>query len=341
MEKSDERITHIEVLVGSKIVFCKEIGPGVNSRIYKVTTANGKTYCVKLYMKRAGDTRDRLGTEFQAFARLWQYGIRVIPKPIAYNQGKSIGVYAFIPGKTFRAKPVSDDHILQAITLLTHLHRVRTSKRLPQFFPASEACFSINDLVKNIQVRKNKLMKISVQHEVLYQFLTRDWEPAWSSVLGYIKQKTKSNLISPSTPLPVTYRTLSPSDFGFHNAILGTHGNVTFIDFEYFGWDDPAKLIADFLLHPGMKLTKEQKSFFVKKAAGIYKNDPTLANRFAVMYPLLGLKWSLIMLNCFLDTSKSSWRWRNVASVQLKKAKKNLDSVHNAFIRHSLPTISP
>jgi hypothetical protein len=50
-------------------------------------------------------------------------------------------------------------------------------------------------------------------------------------------------------------RTLSPSDFGFHNAIRKTDGTLCFIDFEYFGWDDPVKLTADFLHHPGMALS--------------------------------------------------------------------------------------
>lgn len=341
MVKTDELFSLVASFVGAHVVSLRETRLGKNSKIFIATTDTGAMYCVKQYMARAGDTRDRLGTEFRAFAFLWQYGIRVIPKPVAYNHKKSIGVYSFIPGKTLRAKSISDDHVLQAIALLANLHRIRTSKHLPYFSVASEACFSMNELVKNIQTRKNTLMKISNQYASLHQFLTKQWDPVWMSVLGYIKQKTKGNLFSASAPLLEEYRTLSPSDFGFHNAILDTNGTVTFVDFEYFGWDDPAKLIVDFLFHPGMRLTNKQKTLFIKNAASIYINDPTLAKRFPVFYLLLGFKWSLIMLNCFLDTPMSSWKWRNVASVQLVKAKNNLDAVHNAFIHHSLPTLFP
>ena len=52
---------------------------------------------------------------------------------------------------------------------------------------------------------------------------------------------------------------LSPSDFGFHNAILKESGDLVFLDFEYFGRDDPVKLMADFIWHPGMKLSNLQK----------------------------------------------------------------------------------
>ena len=38
---------------------------------------------------------------------------------------------------------------------------------------------------------------------------------------------------------------ISPSDFGFHNALRTNTGPV-FFDFEFSGWDDPAKTIIDF-----------------------------------------------------------------------------------------------
>ena len=39
---------------------------------------------------------------------------------------------------------------------------------------------------------------------------------------------------------------LSPSDFGFHNVIVEKDKILRFIDFEYAGWDDPAKMVSDF-----------------------------------------------------------------------------------------------
>ena len=37
-------------------------------------------------------------------------------------------------------------------------------------------------------------------------------------------------------------------------ACAGAMGRLAFVDFEYFGWDDPVKLTADILLHPGWPL---------------------------------------------------------------------------------------
>ena len=41
-------------------------------------------------------------------------------------------------------------------------------------------------------------------------------------------------------------RCISPSDFGLHNAIR-TAADIRFIDFEFAGWDDPAKALVNFI----------------------------------------------------------------------------------------------
>ena len=56
---------------------------------------------------------------------------------------------------------------------------------------------------------------------------------------------------------------LSPSDFGFHN-ILQSEGRLNFLDFEYAGRDDLAKLLSDFRLCPEIKVKKKYSEIFVK-----------------------------------------------------------------------------
>ena len=95
-------------------------------------------------------------------------------------------------------------------------------------------------------------------------------------------------------------RTLSPSDFGFHNALRRSDGTIVFLDFEYFGWDDPAKTISDFLLHPAQNLDPSLKDHFLKKMLNSFSKSPFLQERLSVFYPLYALKWCLILLNEFL-----------------------------------------
>ena len=62
---------------------------------------------------------------------------------------------------------------------------------------------------------------------------------------------------------------LNPSDFGFHNT-LKKKNKLFFLDFEYFGWDDPVKLTADFIWHPSHSLNKNLQQIW-KRMGKNYK----------------------------------------------------------------------
>ena len=61
-------------------------------------------------------------------------------------------------------------------------------------------------------------------------------------------------------------RCLSPSDFGFHNAIRRASGELCFIDFEYAGQDDPAKMACDFLCQPEVPVPDACRERFLDAA---------------------------------------------------------------------------
>ncbi len=112
--------------------------------------------------------------------------------------------------------------------------------------------------------------------------------------------------LSLGQPVDAAAQTLCPSDFGFHNALRRPSGQLVFIDFDYFGWDDPVKLTADFILHPGMRLAETLKRRFAAAAIAVYCDDPAFRTRLALLYPLFALRWCLILLNEFLPE-----RWAN------------------------------
>jgi len=144
--------------------------------------------------------------------------------------------------------------------------------------------------------------------------------------------------------LPQDRRTLSPSDFGLHNA-LRTGAGLAFVDFEYFGWDDPAKTLCDFVLHPAMGLPPELGARFTRGfLARFGGRDCNLPERVAAVYPLYGIKWCCILLNEFLRAADARRMFAAAPScpdddlsrrgLQLAKARAMLDLVrttHAAF----------
>jgi hypothetical protein len=106
-------------------------------------------------------------------------------------------------------------------------------------------------------------------------------------------------------PLSADRRILSPSDFGFHNALRRADGTIVFVDFEYFGWDDPAKLCCDFCMHPGSNLSEGLAARFEAGVQSVYgEDDPLFPARGRIMRLLCGLCWCLIILNEFLPTPR-------------------------------------
>src|SRR5205814_4733466 len=100
--------------------------------------------------------------------------------------------------------------------------------------------------------------------------------------------------INPAQEISREARTLSPSDFGFHNMLRRPNGELAFLDFEYFGWDDPAKTVSDFILHPGMELPHSLKQQFFAGALAVFSGSPKIEARVRAVYPLFALKWATI-----------------------------------------------
>jgi len=95
-------------------------------------------------------------------------------------------------------------------------------------------------------------------------------------------------------------RCLSPSDFGFHNALRLANGQLRFIDFEYAGWDDPAKMVCDFFANPGFPVPKRYLNRAIKVVSKGVAHPKHIRQRIQLLMAVYQIKWCCIMLNEFL-----------------------------------------
>ena len=123
---------------------------------------------------------------------------------------------------------------------------------------------------------------------------------------------------------------MSPSDFGFHNSLRSQNENLIFHDFEYFGWDDPVKLISDFSHHAAMNLSNELEQIWFSETSEIYGKQ--LLGRLSAAWPMYGLNWCLIILNEFKDevwsrrcSADDSKKNNHESRTQLKQSKNKLN----------------
>src|SRR5262249_40838189 len=118
---------------------------------------------------------------------------------------------------------------------------------------ASDACFSISDHLELVERRMLRLA--ALDHEAPHaseaqRLVFTTLRPAWDGV----RQRAVHGALAPGLDLHRNLSEaeccLSPSDFGFHNALATDDRRLIFIDFEYAGRDDPAKLVVDFFCQP-------------------------------------------------------------------------------------------
>jgi hypothetical protein len=301
-----------EELLGVPSVTLESINVGGNSRVYRVIAAS-RCYALKTYFHHASDGRARMETEFESLTFLWRSGERSVPAPVAAVSEQHCAIYEWIGGEKFLPGDVSEAHIDAATAFLARLAVLKHRPGANHLRPASEACFSGRTLAECLRGRVEPLLARS-DHAELADFLHRDLLPALGFVLDWSRSRLGDMFERELAP---GVRTLSPSDFGFHNALRRGDGTPVFLDFEYFGWDDPAKMICDFLLHPGMSVPPALKRAF---ATAMLREFPEAAGRVEAYYPLFGLKWCLILLNEFLPTHLLRRKFAGLKETEARQA---------------------
>lgn len=286
-----------------------EIAPvagGRNNRAFRVG-AGGRAFFLKVYPPRRHDPRPRLKTEQAFLALAWNAGIRAVPEPIAADEEVGIALSGYIDGRRLRAGEVEAEHIEQALQFVAMLDDQRDSPRAAALPPASEACFAFGDHLDLVDRRVAALTALDPTSAVrrdAARFVTGHLVPLWRRVAGIARRRAMSAGLADEAPLSAAERCLSPSDFGFHNALLDPTGRLVFFDFEYAGWDDPAKLIADFFYQPQVPVPVRYRGLFEHRITTMLGLPPRHAERAAVLAPVFGVKWVCIALNDFLPAAE-------------------------------------
>lgn len=335
-------------LLGSRCDDLREIQGGRNSLVYKADCSLGGTVVVKWYFER-----QRLEAEFTALSFLWSKGIRCIPEPLAISEHGKCALYSYVDGDVVCPQTVQTVDIGQVINflkVLRDLDRYSDGEEFPSM--ASEACLNLESVFLTIEKRWAKLRNIDrkdASHKALFFFLEKYLRPTLDQARNWCRRRSSDAHNLWLENLSGEQLTLSPSDLGFHNILRKKNGQLVFLDFEHFGRDDPAKMIADFLLHPHelMMFDEKFKRYFLSKILKEFDSGSEwLRERLWGIFPLIGLKWSTILLNEFLPCSSMRRSFaitgdistpHNVLMGQLEKAQRMLEYSRQSFDKFPYP----
>jgi hypothetical protein len=331
----DMAVDCVAGLLGGSVTDAQVIKAGGNNRIVRVDQRGELPRAVKIYFRHPDDKRDRLATEFGALSFLWRHGVRRTPQPLATDPDRGVAIYSFIEGTRIAPADISREDIAAAVRMLQILRDHIGAEGAQDFGPASEAVFSLDGLLSNLRDRYKRHLAVDGSDPIFCEYQTFRDGPLIRA-LDIMEQAARVTAArvgeAGDKEIPQSMRILSASDFGFHNAIRRPSGDVIFLDFEYFGWDDPAKTVCDFCYHPAMVLTPQLRRLFAASAIPLL-GGAELAARVGRLFPIFGLKWCIILLNEFLPEGRlrrglASGRSSNgVLAVQLEKARAMLERV--------------
>ncbi len=304
---------------------------GRNNQVFRVDT-EAAPVVLKRYFTDARDTRDRLGVEWSFISHAWSRGVRVVPEPLACDRTEQAGLYSFIEGRKLTAAELAPAHVDAAIDFVLAVN----APPRPALAPASEACFSLAEHIATVERRVARLAMLDgeVPHVALARRLVAErLQPAWTTVKDQIVAGAAAVGLAMDATIPADQVCLSPSDFGFHNALIDDAGKLTFLDFEYAGRDDPAKLVSDFFCQPEVPVPLAAHEHFIERLTGGLRLDEASVARCRLLIDAYQIKWTCIILNEFLPLGAARRAfadpvaWTQRCAEQLAKAEAKLDLI--------------
>jgi Ser/Thr protein kinase RdoA (MazF antagonist) len=290
-------------LLGWRVLSATLVRRGGNNRIF-LLDGSGQRAVLKFYPPQSEDPRDRLGQEFAALSFLRRHGIEDVPRPLARDSERGCAVYEWIEGAPLDRVDVAD--VDQLADFFIRLQQLRDLAGAQSLAAASAACFSPAMVTEQIGQRLARLHEVVASGTEVAEFVAASLAPAADAATARLRAACEAEGLVYAAPLPRHLHALSPSDFGSHNALRRPDGRLAFVDFEYFGWDDPAKAIADVMLHPGMMLPPGLAQRYrsrVEKA--LRPVDDGLSFRVDLLFPSMVLLWCLILLTEVLPERRS------------------------------------
>ncbi len=306
-----------------------QLAGGGNNRVFRVDT-DGTRALLKAYFRHPEDRRDRLGAEYSFCTFAWENGVRAVPQPLARDLEYRLGLYEFIEGRKLLPEEIDGAAIGQALSFFAEVNRHKQQPAAQGLATGSEAYFKLADHLDCIERRLVTLREIERSSPINREaadFVADQFAPAWARVRAWVEEGARGLGLSLEGDIPPADRCLSPSDFGFHNAILADGGRLRFLDFEYAGWDDPAKMVCDFFCQVAVALPDCYFDTVVESVAAGLTEPAQFRGRVALLMPVYRLKWCCIVLNEFVRVSGSR---RRFAHTGIDPEEKKVQQLHKA-----------
>ncbi len=284
----------------------QHISNGVNSNVYII---DNNKYILKFY-RSDHNQPNRLERENLALELFDKYKIENVPKIINISKEYNCCLMSYLEGQTVDIlKPEYLDHFLFFYKKILQISNIEREK----YFDSIDSCKTLNLLFEQINKRIFNFEKEN----------NFDLNSILKNLNQYVELLKKS--INPNYYNNLRTE-LSVVDFGINNVIL-KNNKLYFIDFEFFGLDNPIHLISDTIAHPANNLKLEDQIIFSDKLINCHNNSEDIKTAFNGTNILFDIKWCLIMLNPFLSSYSSNSNIDEREHRKLKQLEKVINKI--------------
>ncbi|MEI6559664.1 MAG: phosphotransferase [Rhodospirillaceae bacterium] len=314
-------------------IVLRSCGVSGNNRVYLATGPNGEQVIAKAYFRHRPGERDRLAAEWDFLNHALRAGVACVPRPIRRDDAARLALYEFIEGRPLSAAEIGPDQVAAAAAFIAALNAAGPDARDPgtALPEAAEAAFSLADHCAVVDRRLVRLAEARMSGDAEALRLLEKIQAFWARTKGAVLAGASALGLEPEQPIPPGERLISPSDFGFHNALLRPDGDLAFIDFEYAGWDDVAKLVCDFFLQPAVPVEPALREHFLPPVLARAEDPGRARARIGLLRPMFGVKWCCIMLNRFLPERNERARFADPDHDPASRQRAQLDKTRNAL----------
>ena len=309
-----EFVLHWARALGSNDTRVIALKGGMNSRVFSCAVAD-KRFVIKGYQPLEAGQRDRFTAEKQFLLYANAVASGYVPQVLHIDDHRRCIVMEYLEGDAYveGSSPPPQD-IDAAVRFFSLLNEDLLQAAAQITMNAAEGFLKISAHLENVRER---LRLMSVEHlplsaqpkaEKVIRLLQERFEPVAEGMNNALDAGQVEDT------LPADKRCISPSDFGFHNAIRTKKG-VMFFDFEFGGWDDPAKAAVDFVLQP--KVPTRQHHFALLRKIGDKDLKMSLL-RVQTLKPILELKWLCIIVG-FLRKSRFLQLLTTLPNIQIEQ----------------------
>lgn len=304
----------------------KAMKGGINNGVIRIKDENNKKYALKIYRNMKGkNRRDTMHCEITFLKYLEKLKIANTTKVLIRDENNRIALLKWIDGE--KPMNLSNDNILQISDFLKNINNEERIEKKIQY--AAEPLITLHSFTNNIQDKLKQLEIIMPETEL--EKIISSW----------IKSTLMPNILLQLNHLEnVSYNTcwnttdmgkyLTPSDVGIHNTILNGK-DMFFIDFEYAGYDDISKTLADWTLQPEYLFTKKQTELLLDTLTAWTKCKAWI-DRYYHIRKIISLKWVIIMLRGYRERTMTTKQWDKIKDYYLATSRLLCDTVNEKSI---------